>query len=64
MNNPIPSPIPGNHQQAMIEEWHRSDSHILVAIGVVLLVCGEAIFGHYQVTMVGLGMIIFSSLFD
>jgi hypothetical protein len=64
MNNPIPSPIPGTNQQPMIEDCHRSDSHILMAIGVVLLVCGEAIFGHHQVTMVGLGLIIFSSLFD
>ena len=33
------------------------------ALGVVLLVCGGAITGHHEVTMIGLGLIIFSSLF-
>jgi hypothetical protein len=64
MNNPVPSPIPGNPAQAMVEEHNHSDSHFLMAVGVVLLVCGQAIFGRHELTMVGLGLIIFSSLFQ
>jgi hypothetical protein len=49
--------------QAAIEQECESDSHLLFALGVVLLVCGGAITGHHEVTMIGLGLIIFSSLF-
>jgi hypothetical protein len=64
MNNPIPSATPGNQIQPAIERECDSDSHLLFALGVVLLVCGGAITGHHEVTMVGLGLIIFSSLFN
>lgn len=62
MNNQIPNTIPGNPAQARVECEHDSDSHLLMALGVVLLVCGGAITGHHEVTMVGLALIIFSSL--
>lgn len=64
MENPIPSTIPGNQMPAAIERECDSDSHLLFALGVVLLVCGGAITGHHEVTMVGLGLIIFSSMFQ
>jgi len=67
MENPVPGPIPGtvpgNPAQRGIEQRCDSDQHLIFALGVVLLVCGGAIFGHHEVTMVGLGLIIFSSLF-
>jgi hypothetical protein len=63
--NPVPAPntIPNAQLQAAIEKECDSDSHLLFALGVVLLVCGGAITGHHEVTMIGLGLIIFSSLF-
>jgi hypothetical protein len=42
----------------------HSDGHFLMGLGVVLLVCGGAITGHHEVTMVGLALIIFSSWVD
>ncbi len=63
MNNTIPNTAPANQVQAAIEKECDSDSHLLFALGVVLLVCGGAITGHHEVTMIGLGLIIFSSLF-
>jgi hypothetical protein len=66
MENPVPSPVSGtvptSPVQPAIEPQCDSDSHLVFALGVVLLVCGGAIFGSHQVTMVGLGLIIFSSL--
>jgi hypothetical protein len=41
----------------------ESTSNILFALGVVLLVCGGALGGHHW-NMVGLGLIIFSSLYE
>jgi hypothetical protein len=71
MANPVPNPapgtipgtIPGNPVSPAIDHECDSDSHLIFALGVVLLVCGGAIFGRHEVTMVGLGLIIFSSLF-
>jgi hypothetical protein len=60
---PAPNSVPANQVQAAIERENESDSHSLFALGVVLLVCGGAITGHHEVTMIGLGLIIFSSLF-
>jgi hypothetical protein len=60
---PAPNSVPSNQVPAAIERECESDSHLLLALGVVLLVCGGAITGHHEVTMIGLGMIIFSSLF-
>jgi hypothetical protein len=62
MNNQIPNTIPVNQAQAVVEHERESDSHFLMALGVVLLVCGGAITGHHEVTMIGLALIIFSSL--
>jgi hypothetical protein len=64
MENTIPSTISAKKAQPAIERQCDSDSHLLFALGVVLLVCGGAITGHHEVTMVGLGLIIFSSLCD
>jgi len=69
MNNTFPNATPAlntappNQVQAANERECDSDSHLLFALGVVLLVCGGAITGHHEVTMIGLGLIIFSSLF-
>ena len=63
MDNPIPSIVPGNQVRPSIERGCDSDSHLLFALGVVLLICGGAVTGHHEVTMIGLGLIIFSSLF-
>jgi hypothetical protein len=62
MNNQIPNTIPANGSQANLACGRESDSHFLMALGVVLLVCGGAITGHREVTMIGLALIIFSSL--
>ena len=67
MENPVPSSVPstvpGSTAQPAIEQHCESDSHLIFALGVVLLVCGGAIFHRHEVTMVGLGLIIFSSVF-
>ena len=64
MNNTIPTTVHNAQVQPAIERECDSDSHLLFALGVVLLVCGAAITGHHEVTMIGLGLIIFSSLFN
>jgi hypothetical protein len=61
---PAPNTVPNTQLQAAIERECDSDSHLVFALGVVLLVCGGAITGPHEVTMIGLGLIIFSSLFD
>jgi hypothetical protein len=35
-----------------------------MGLGVVLLVCGAGITGRHETTMIGLGLILFSSLCD
>jgi hypothetical protein len=64
MNNTTPNSVPNTPVQPAIERECDSDSHLLFALGVVLLICGRPITGHHEVTMVGLGLIIFSSLFQ
>ena len=61
--NPVPAGNPGNQAQPAMEQQCDRDSHLIFALGVALLVCGQAIFGRHEVTMVGLGLIIFASLF-
>jgi hypothetical protein len=64
MNNPVPATMnPNQHYQA-VDSDSDSDSNAVFALGVVLLVCGAAITGRHEVTMIGLAMIIFSSLFN
>ena len=60
---PVPGTIPADPAPSAVEQQCDSDSHLIFALGVVLLVCGGAIFHRHEVTMVGLGLIIFSSLF-
>ena len=63
MNYPVPNPIPQNQAQPWMER-RCSGSNGLFALGVVLLICGAAITGHHEATMIGLGLILFSSLCD
>lgn len=63
MNNPIPSPIPTPQPHPWIERRCRG-SNFLFALGIVLLCFGQAITGHHEVTMIGLGLLVFSSLFE
>ena len=64
MNNPIPNTTPQPQPQPWIGYRCCSGSGFLMGLGVVLLVCGAAITGRHEVTMIGLGLIIFSSLCD
>ena len=64
MNTPAPSPVPTQPAHSWIDDRHCSRSNGLFALGVVLLVCGAAITGRHEVTMIGLGLIIFSSIFE
>jgi len=63
MNNPIPNPVPPV-QAPPWRERRCSGLNALFSLGVVLLVCGAAITGRHETTMIGLGMIIFSSIFE
>jgi hypothetical protein len=60
MNNPIPTTVQNPPTQPWVER-RCSGSNLLFGLGVALLVCGAAITGRHEVTMVGLGLIIFSS---
>ena len=62
MDNQIPNTMPGSAVQAKVEYERERDSQFLMAVGVVLLVCGQAITGRHEVTMIGLALIIFSGL--
>jgi hypothetical protein len=42
----------------------RSDSHWIMAVGVVLLCFGGAITHHHEVTLIGLAMIVFAGCLD
>lgn len=61
MNTPVPNPAPDPRAQYWMER-RCTGSNGLFALGVVLLVCGAAITGRHEATMIGLGLIIFSSL--
>jgi hypothetical protein len=60
MNNPIPNAVPTQDYTRM--EHRCSGSNLLFALGVVLLCFGAAITGRHETTMIGLGLIVFSSL--
>jgi len=68
MNNPMPNGVP-SPQPPPPPSWAYypravrgcSGSNLLFGLGVVLLVCGAAITGRHEATMIGLGLIIFSS---
>jgi hypothetical protein len=72
MNTPIPNPNP---QPPPAQAWYGyrpswygccrcSGSNLLFGLGVALLVCGAAITGRHEATMIGLGLIILSSFWD
>lgn len=42
----------------------HSDSHWIMALGVVLLCFGGAITHHHEVTLIGLAMIVFAGWLD
>jgi hypothetical protein len=67
MNNPIPNGVPPQQPQPWAQPWVQrrcSGSGVLFGLGVALLVCGAAITGRHEATMIGLGLIIFSSFCD
>lgn len=43
---------------------YRSDSHLIMGLGVVLLCFGGAITHHHEVTMIGLAMIVLAGFLD
>ncbi|MFP5227772.1 MAG: hypothetical protein ACLGXA_09070 [Acidobacteriota bacterium] len=63
MNNPFPNSIPTPPAPSWIER-RCSGSNFLFALGIVLLCFGQAITGDHRVTMIGLGMVVFSSIFE
>lgn len=68
MNQPIPNTNPQPQAQPQSQAWIEyprcSGSKLLFGLGVALLVCDGAITGRHEATMIGLGLIIFSSLCD
>ncbi|HEX4039699.1 MAG TPA: hypothetical protein VHX37_16700 [Acidobacteriaceae bacterium] len=64
MNNPIPHTISQSQAQPWSGYGRGSGSNLLFGLGVALLVCGAAITGRHEATMIGLGLIIFSSFCD
>jgi hypothetical protein len=64
MNDSLPNTTPQPQVQPWMEYRHCSGSGFLFGLGVALLVCGAAITGRHEATMIGLGLIIFSSLCD
>ena len=63
MNNPIPNAVPTPQEPAWMAR-RCSGSNLLFALGVVLLCFGAAITGRHETTMIGLGLIVFSSLWE
>lgn len=67
MNSPIPNGVPQQQNPTGAQPWPArrcSGSGVLLGLGVALLVCGAAITGRHEATMIGLGLIIFSSFCD
>jgi hypothetical protein len=72
MNNPVPNSNPQPQAQPAWSRYRQPwtgycwccGSNLLFGLGVVLLVCGAAITGRHEATMIGLGLIIFSSFCD
>ena len=62
--NQVPNPYTGQAAQPAAVEYHRSDSHFVMGLGVVLLCFGAAITGRHEVTMIGLAMIVISGWMD
>ncbi|MFZ0632907.1 MAG: hypothetical protein WA399_03635 [Acidobacteriaceae bacterium] len=54
-----PQPMPPPNAYAC-----HSDSHWIMALGVVLLCFGGAITHHHEVTLIGLAMIVFAGCMD
>jgi hypothetical protein len=64
MNNPLSSAVPIDPRQAAIEDDCYSISNLMFGFGVVALICGPAITGHAQASIVGLALIILSNFLD
>ncbi|MGB6133971.1 MAG: hypothetical protein WCC14_15960 [Acidobacteriaceae bacterium] len=56
------TPVSNSQTPQVYERWCDSTSGILFAAGVVLLICGGAITGNHHWNMIGLALIVFSSL--
>lgn len=63
MNSPVPNPVPPRPTYSWWER-RRSRSNFVFALGVVLLCFGQAITGRHEATMIGLGLIVFTSIFE
>ncbi len=61
MNNPVPNSVPTQQDDSWFE-GRCSGSNGVFALGVVLLCFGAAITGRHETTMIGLALIVFSSL--
>jgi hypothetical protein len=55
-------PISPNEQPPVYAGRCHSERKIVFAIGVVLLVFGQAITGYHQASMIGLALIVFCGL--
>lgn len=64
MNHSIPSAVPIDPRQAAIHDDCCSLSNLAFGFGVVALICGPAITGHAQASIVGLALIILSNFLD
>jgi hypothetical protein len=58
-----PNQMAGQAQPAAACEY-RSDSHMVMGLGIVLLCFGQALTGSHTVTIIGLAMIVLSSWID
>lgn len=63
MNTPVSNPVQTTQQHPSWFERRHSGSNFLFALGVVMMCFGEAITGHHEVTMIGLALIVFTSMF-
>ncbi|HEX3663591.1 MAG TPA: hypothetical protein VHU89_19300 [Acidobacteriaceae bacterium] len=59
-----PQPYPPQTVPPPCRRAYHSDSHWIMALGVVLLCFGGAITHHHEVTLIGLAMIVFAGFID
>ena len=59
-----PNQFAGQAVQPAAAYTHRSDSHFIMGLGIVLLCFGQAITGSHTVSIIGLAMIVLSSWID
>ena len=59
-----PHPYPPQPVPPPYGRQYHSDSHWVMALGVVLMCFGGAITHHHEVTLIGLAMIVFAGWLD